>query len=108
MCPVYDTKVKTSHIVEIIDMYDIRILTLIDTEADVATIFAARMADDWKITIKEALGILMVKEKTNDLNLVIDEKDTSIDEFVNKAVEYLKKRSIFWFNESYCFETYCI
>lgn len=48
---------------EIIDMNDIRILTLIDTDASVATVFAARMADDWKITIKEALDTLIAKEK---------------------------------------------
>lgn len=89
-------------------MNDIRILTLIDTDASVATVFAARMADDWKITIKEALDTLATKEKTNDLNLIFNEKDISIDKFVATAVEYLKKRNAFWFNESYCFETYCV
>lgn len=44
-------------------MNDIRILTLIDTDATVATVFATRMADDWKITIKEALDTLVTKEK---------------------------------------------
>lgn len=70
-------------------MNDIRILTLIDTDASVATVFAARMADDWKITIKEALDTLVTKEKTNDLNLIIGEKDISIDKFVAKALEYI-------------------
>lgn len=74
---------------EIIDMNDIRILTLIDTDASVATVFAARMADDWKITIKEALDTLVTKEKTNDLNLIFNEKDISIDKFVAKALEYI-------------------